>query len=330
MATDPQLPVGFQAQVFATEKSGTTTVATTIIWSSETPDVASIDQNGVLTALAPGAATFRATATDGTTATYSLTMRVGVASTTAKYGHNTEFGEPTDDDPSDDFIVRHPEYTASYNPVRGEPNWVAYAIDPTDFGSEDRCDCFTFDPDLPASFTHYTTAEYTGSSTSLGWSISRGHLTRSFDRTAASLDNARVFYFSNIVPQSADLNSGPWSVEEMFLGDMARTGGKEVYVYAGPAGNKGTLKNEGIVVIPESTWKVAVIMDAGKGLADVTSAADIEVIAVDMPNLPGIKAADWHQYLTSVDAIEELTGYDLLADLPDDIETAVEAQVWQP
>jgi len=99
-------------------------------------------------------------------------------------------------------------------------------------------------------------------------------------------------------------------------------------VIAGVAGNTGTLKKLGHVVIPESTWKVAVIMPHGKGLADVMTPQDLTVIAVNMPNVDGIKTVDWHMYLTSVDAIEALTGYDFLAELPDDVETVVEAEVW--
>ena len=331
LATDPPLPVGFQDQLFATLRDGTgTPVVTTFTWSSETPAVADIDQNGVMTAVSEGTATFRATAAEGTTATFSLPTRVAVASTTALYAGNTEFGEPTDGDPSDDFIVRHDQYTASYNPNRGTPNWVSYDLDPTHFGPEDRCDCFTFDPALPAAFTHYTTADYTGAGAFHGFGIDRGHLARSFDRTSASLDNAFTFYFSNIVPQAADLNQGPWALLENFLGDLARFQNREVYIIAGVAGNKGTIKNEGKIVIPTSTWKVAVILPHDHGLADIHDVRDLEVIAVNMPNEPGVRDVPWETYETNVDAIEALSGYDLLAALPDDIERIVEANNHAP
>jgi DNA/RNA endonuclease G (NUC1) len=45
------------------------------------------------------------------------------------YPGNAEFGEPTDADASDDFIVHHEQFTASYNPTRGGPNWVSYDLD---------------------------------------------------------------------------------------------------------------------------------------------------------------------------------------------------------
>lgn len=329
--SDPALPVGFQAQIFATERDASNAVVTTTFaWSSDTPAIADIDQNGVITGLAEGTATFRATAADGTTATLGLPVRIAAASTTASYAGNTEFGEPADADPSDDFILRHLEYTASYNRNRGTPNWVSYDLDASAFGPEDRCNCFTFDPDLPASFPRYTTADYTGSGAIAGFGIDRGHLTRSFDRTSASLDNARTFLFSNVVPQASDLNQGPWAVLENDLGNLARFDNKEVYIVTGVAGDKGTLKNEGKIVIPASTWKVAVIMPRDHGLADIVDYRDLEVIAVNMPNEPGIRNVPWQDYQTTVDAIEALTGYDLLALLPDKVESIVEAGIKPP
>jgi DNA/RNA endonuclease G (NUC1) len=328
--TDPALPVGYEDQLFATLRSpSNVTIPTTITWLSETPAVASIDQAGVLHALSAGTAIVRATAADGTTATYSLPTHVAVASGVT-YPGNAEFGEPTDADPSDDFIVHHEQFTASYNPNRGGPNWVSYDLDAAHFGPEDRCDCFTMDPDLPASFPRITTDDYTGAGTAAGYGIDRGHMTRSFDRTTGSLDNARTYLFSNVVPQAADMNQGPWANLENDLGDLARLQGREVYIITGPAGNKGTLKGLGRVVIPTSTWKVAVILPHDQGLADIHDYRDLEVIAVNMPNEPGVRNVDWNTYRTTVDAIEALTGYDLLALLPDDVETAVESNTQPP
>ena len=332
LASDPALPVGFQDQLFATVRNSSgVVVVTTVTWSSDTPAIASIDQNGVMTALAAGSATFRATTADGlTTATFSLPTRVGVASTTAQYAGNAEFGEPADGNASDDFIVRHPQYTASYNQNRGTPNWVSYNLDATHFGPEDRCDCFTFDPALPAAFPRYTTADYTGAGDIAGFGIDRGHLARSFDRTSASLDNAFTFYFTNIVPQAADLNQGPWAIMENFLGDLARLQNKEVYVVTGVAGNAGTVKNEGKIIIPAATWKVAVVMPRDQGLANIDDLSDLEVIAAIMPNQPGIRNVNWETFKTTVDAVEALSGYNLLALLRDDIEAAVESGTRPP
>ena len=325
---DPALPVGFQDQLFVTVRDGGGNVLTgTITWSSDTPALASIDQDGVMTALGEGTAVLRATTAAGATATYALPTRVAVASLTAQYAGNAEFGEPADADASDDFLVRRAQYTTSFNRTRGTPNWVSYNLEATHFGAEDRCDCFTFDPALPASYPSYTTAAYTGSGTFHGYGIDRGHLARSFDRTSGSLDNAATFYFTNIIPQAADLNQGPWAVMETYLGDLARFQDREVYIIAGVAGSKGTLKNEGIVTIPASVWKVAVIMPRNQGLGSISSWQDLEVVAVIMPNDPGVRTVDWRTYLTTVDAVEALSGYDLLALLADQVEIA---RRWRP
>jgi hypothetical protein len=119
-------------------------------------------------------------------------------------------------------------------------------------------------------------------------------------------------------------------VLETELGDRARFQNKEVYIIAGVAGNQGTLKNEGKIAIPASTWKVAVIMDRDHGVADIHDYRDLEVIAVNMPNVPGIRNVPWQTYQTTVDAIEALTGYDLLARLPDKVENIVEAGIKPP
>lgn len=316
-SSNPPLPVGFEDQLFATEHDAHgKTVSTTITWSAVTPDVATVDADGVVHALSAGTATLRATAVDGTTGTYSLSTTTASASSTARYAGNTEFGEPTDADAGDDFIVTRPEYTLSYNRNRGEPNWVSYELDASDFGAQPRCDCFTADPDLPASFPHLTTADYTGSTAAAGYGIDRGHLVRSYDRTAGALDNATTYYLSNIVPQASDLNQGPWADLESYLGDLAQDQNKEVYVIAGATGDQGTLKGEGRIVIPTKVWKVAVIMARGEGLADAKTPSDVQIVAVIMPNQAGIRTVDWHTYETTVSAVESVSGYDLLSKLP--------------
>src|ERR1051325_2301614 len=49
-------------------------------------------------------------------------------------------------------------------------------------------------------------------------------------------------------------------------------------------------------------------------------------IAVIIPNVAGVDH-DWHNYLTTVDAVEALTGYDFFANVPDTVENAIEAGV---
>lgn len=331
VSSDPALPVGFEDQIFATLRSGSTNavLTTTFTWTSETPLIASVDANGVMRALSAGTAILRATAEDGTSTVYPLPTQVATASATANYAGNTEFGDPTDGDASDEVIIRRDQYTSSFSPARGIPNWVSYDLEATHFGAEDRCDCFTYDPELPQA-QRYTTADYTGAGTVAGYGIDRGHLARSFDRTSGSFDNATTFYFSNIIPQAADNNQGPWAQFENYLGDLARFSDREVYIIAGASGSKGTVKNEGKMTIPAVTWKVAVVMPRNAGLTSVNSWQDVQVVAVLMPNDAGIRNVAWQTYQVTVDAVEAASGFDVLSALRDDIEIAVESNTQPP
>ena len=321
LPSDPALPVGFEDQLFGTEHDGVTnaTITTTITWTSDTPGIATIDGDGVFHGVSQGTAILRATATDGTTATISLPVVTNTFSATADWSGNLEFGIPTDANPEDDFIITHDQFTSSYSLARDIPNWVSAKLDASHYGTgSDRCDCFTFDPAVPSNL-YYTTNAWTG----VGSTWNRGHLLRSADVESSAGDNSIAYYFSNIAPQSAEMNQGPWAVEENFIGDMARTGGKDVYEIMGVSGSVGTLKNEGRVTIPAYFWKVAVIVPHGRKLADIHSPADLQVISVIMPNIAGVNA-DWTTYKTTVHAVEQLSGYNLLDKLPDDIEAAVE------
>jgi hypothetical protein len=71
-------------------------------------------------------------------------------------------------------------------------------------------------------------------------------------------------------------------------------------------------------------------MPRDQGLANVHDYRDLEVIAVIMPNDPGVRNVDWHTYQTTVDAVEALSGYDLLKLLPDNVERAVESNTKPP
>jgi DNA/RNA endonuclease G (NUC1) len=207
---------------------------------------------------------------------------------------------------------------------------VSWNLDASDFGAAPRCNCFSPDPTLPADVYHVVDLDYRNGG------YDRGHMTQSESRTDTDQENAATFILSNILPQAAENNQGPWSQFENYLNDIARSG-KEVYVVAGGiyAASPATLKGEGKVAIPDYTWKVAVITDARATKAgDIHSTAALQVIAVKMPNLTsgggatsavGIRNVPWQTYQTTVDAIEAATGYDLLSALPDDIEPIVES-----
>ncbi|GAB1342257.1 DNA/RNA non-specific endonuclease [Gemmatimonas sp.] len=329
--SDPALPVGFQDQIFATVRVDGVVTPTTITWTSDTPAIATIDANGVVTGTGAGTAILRATTAEGKSDIYTLAIGLALPWAQNTYAGNEAFGRPSDGNAADEIILDRMEYTTSFSPTRGIPNWVSYNLEAKHIGEFDRCDCFTFDPELKgAGLAGYTTADYTGAGAVAGYGIDRGHLVRSFDRTAGALDNAHTFYFSNIIPQTADNNQGPWAALENALGDSARVGGREVYIIAGASGSIGTVKNEGKITIPSHVWKVAVIMPKDEGLAAFTTPGAATVLAVVMPNIPGIRNTAWTTYETTVDSVEALSGFDVLSLLNDQVEIAVESKTSAP
>jgi DNA/RNA endonuclease G (NUC1) len=310
-----------QLTAIVKDSAGQSTTAT-LTWTSTNPAIATVSGSGLVTAQAAGLAQIIVAAGAGIADTARIRVDTSATSSgVAIYLNHLEFGRPTDADTTDEVLVRHPEYVLSYSPRRGGPTWVAWDLNATHFGGAARCNCFAADPLLPDSLYHVVTSDYTGSG------YSRGHMVMSAERTASAADNAHAFYMTNILPQYQDLNGGPWELFENYSNDLAQAQNNEVYVISGgvwPA-SPATLNNAGRVQIPTYTWKILVIVPRGTGLAGVHSTADLQVVAVMMPNVTGIQTQPWEPYRTTVDAIEAATGYDFLAALPDSIESVVEA-----
>jgi endonuclease G, mitochondrial len=240
----------------------------------------------------------------------------------ALYRSHVAFGTPSDGNPANDFVVHRRTHSISHNCAQGGPNWVSWNLNKTHFGDAARSSSFTADTGLPSGCYRVVNSDYTGSG------YDRGHMVRSEERTWSSDDNKATFVMTNILPQRHDMNGGPWLKFETYLQDLAQNQNKDIYVIAGGRGNAGTLNGAGKVVIPTHTWKIAVVMPYGQGLAQATSNASIQVIAVMMPNSTGIIGQPWTAYKTTVDNIEYYTKYNFLDKLPDAVETYWEARVF--
>jgi DNA/RNA endonuclease G (NUC1) len=344
-SSSSSFPPGFQTQLFATARvaSGGTIVAANFTFEALDPTIATValvQNTGIITGVSASATKPRIKITavpvgGGTPyefTTTPVTIETPVASPPTTYSNNIEFGFPSAATPVNlnDLLIARPQYTLSYNASRGTPNWVSYELDSRQIVSgQDRCNCFTADPLLPAS-KQILTSDYTNGG------FDRGHMTRSADRTTANVDNASTFYLTNVVPQQGDLNQGVWAQFENALADSATKSGRAVYIITGPIYSPSHslvfLKNEGKVAVPDSTWKIALIGPRTGGVPFTVGAiqswddvAGLTVLAVNMPNVSGVRGDPWQKYLTTVDRIELSTGLDVLSLLPIAFQTAVEA-----
>jgi DNA/RNA endonuclease G (NUC1) len=228
-------------------------------------------------------------------------------------------------DQPNNYLMEKPEFSLSYNRDLGRPNWVSWHLSDEWIGSLIRVDTFRADPAVPPEWYRVQSFDFAGSG------FDRGHMTPNADRDkeTSSPINQATFLMSNMVAQAPDNNQGPWAEFESYLRTLLPA--NEVYIVAGAYGSGGTGSNgaattlaNGHVTVPASTWKVGLVLPKGDDDILRVSCAT-RTIAVIMPNTQGIRNDPWENYLTNVDSVEALTGYDLLSNLPEAIQTCVEA-----
>ncbi|MBE9138125.1 DNA/RNA non-specific endonuclease [Nodosilinea sp. LEGE 07088] len=218
--------------------------------------------------------------------------------------------------PNNYLIQRH-QYALSYNRDRNGLNWASWEVDAAWLGQVNRQNDFRPDGALPRGFYQVTPNDYRGSG------YDRGHVVPSGDRTRTIGDNSATFLMTNIIPQAAANNRGPWRELEEYTRDLVYQYDHSLHVLAGAYGTQGSVGNRAIAV-PSRLWKIIVVYDR---LADggLGIGSDTKVIAVDMPNSDQIDP-DWRRYQTSVQRLEIATGYRFMDNLPLELQTALKAQ----
>ncbi|HEX6162128.1 MAG TPA: DNA/RNA non-specific endonuclease, partial [Vicinamibacterales bacterium] len=267
--------------------------------------------------------------------TWSFTVASGTPPPYAPDVH-LAFGNPTDAvadlSAPQNYLMSKPEFALSYNRDLGRANWVSWHLSPEWYGSLSRVDTFRADPAIPDDPAWYRVQGFDFS----GSGFDRGHMVPNADRdkeTSVPINQA-TYLMTNMLAQAPGNNQGPWADLEAYLRTVSDAG-NELYIVAGPDGVGGTGSQGGVtntianghVTVPGSTWKVALVLPraAGDDVARVSCAT--RTIAVIMPNVDNIREIDWQMYLTSVDAVESLTGYDFFENLPDAVEYCVEAGI---
>ena len=226
--------------------------------------------------------------------------------------------------PDNYLLYRKGIHAIGYNRHDAKPNWVSWHLDDSNRGTADRQDDFRPDSLLPAGWYRVLATDYSGSG------FDRGHNCPSADRTNSVRANSLTFLMSNMMPQAPNNNQKTWADLENYTRKFLP--GYEAYIIAGSYGVGGTgsagymeVVPSGKVVVPKRTWKVIVLLPVGDNdLLRVN--ASTRIIAVDMPNDNSL-STDWGSYRTSVRAIENATGYNLLSALPAAVQDAVETKV---
>ncbi|HMS38882.1 MAG TPA: DNA/RNA non-specific endonuclease [Pyrinomonadaceae bacterium] len=207
-------------------------------------------------------------------------------------------------------------YSLSYNRSTATPRWVAWRLDSSWVGTTPRQDDYRPDPALPAGWYQVQDNDYSGSG------YDRGHMCPSGDRTNSVPNNSATFLMTNFVPQLSANNQGPWEELESYCRTLAAQG-NEIYIITGPVGNIGTIA-QGRVVVPQYTWKVVLVLPNGTNdLSRINRGT--RAFGQIVPNFPPLNInAPWRQFRVTVDAVENLTGYNFFSEVPINTQAIIE------
>lgn len=209
------------------------------------------------------------------------------------------------------YLLQRPVQALDYSDNLGQPVWAAWDLTAEDVGTAPRNTSYYQDTNLPPNFNRLTTSDYNGVGTIL---FNRGHLCPSEDRTDTTNDNRMVFFMSNIMPQSAANNAGPWEKFEIYCRNMLTT--NELLIQCGPSGFGAAKLPSGQAYIPSNSWKVVVCVPLGSGTALSRITPQARVIAISIPNWTNGLSTNWQSYVTTPKQIERDTGLTFFTALP--------------
>ncbi len=213
-------------------------------------------------------------------------------------------------------------YTAYYDTDTYSSLWVAYPLARGHSGSLSRPGGWYFAPGISES----DQVDLTGSSYNDGYS--RGHQIPNGDRNGNSGMQKQTFYVINSVPQIQNgFNGGVWNALENSI-RSAVPSNDSLYVATGPvyrtAGGSETIEytsaKDDSKRLPVANYFFKVVLKVKRSGGKVTDAK-----AVGFWFEHKVYSGNgFESYAVSVDEIEEKTGYDFFANLPDDMEAGAE------
>lgn len=223
------------------------------------------------------------------------------------------YGCPSGTAATNDLIIRD-IYALSSNDTTKIADWVAYKLDiETITGDVNTTRNWKADPWLEDNET-LEPDDYNGANAAL--KTDRGHQAplASFKGTKCWADTN---YLSNISPQKANLNQGPWMILEGKVRDLVEAK-DAVYVMTGPLYEREMPSLPGADEthkIPSGYWKIIVL--PAKNINEIKTASFI--FNQDTPRSDKVVS-----HLSTIDEIERRSGLDFLWELPDKVEEKIE------
>ena len=215
-------------------------------------------------------------------------------------------------------------YTAYYDKSTYTSRWTAYPLQSKHLGSGSLNQWY-FNPAVGQEYqVDLTSSSYVGDT------YSRGHLIPNASRNGKSEMQKQTYYVTNSVPQVQNkFNSGMWSTLEGALQTIAR-GGETLYIVTGVAFQKvGESKSVSYIKASDDTKNIPIPNYFYKIVLKVTTNSSGTVTSASTIGFwfenKAYSDSAYASHTVSVDQVEQWTGFDFFANLPDSIEASAES-----
>lgn len=219
---------------------------------------------------------------------------------------NIGFGEPKTSESVQKLV--NVGYTVGYSAKTRTPLWVSYRLFATNDAAPAREDKFATDPRVanPVKDTDYEGSGY-----------DRGHMAPSspIGKRYGKAAQDATFKMTNMVPQLPGLNQRGWEALERVISTDWAQNFKELWVISGPIFGGPCKELLTDVRVPNECYMIIAYRDASN---------KVKALGVVMPQRR-INEEQLSLFVRPIDEIEQATGIDFLANLPDNVENAIEA-----
>ena len=221
------------------------------------------------------------------------------------------------------YVSGELNYTAYYDKSTFTSMWTAYPLESKHIGSGDKSSWY-FNTELDTTYqVDLRESSYANST------YSRGHLIPNASRNGISEMQKQTYYVTNSVPQVQNsFKNVIWSAREGALQTIAKNGTK-LYIVTGVAFKKGD-ESESVsyikakddtknIPIPNYFYKLVLKVTTNNS-GSVTSATTCGFWFENK----AYSNNTYTEHTVSVDQVEEWTGFNFFANLPDSIEQTAE------
>lgn len=213
-------------------------------------------------------------------------------------------------------------YTSYFDADKHAPLWVAFPMHASVYdGSSTTSDAWMGDP----AFSSLSGWEQSGLDNASTVGYSRGHFVAKSYRKLSTDAYQQTFYYTNQAPQWQEgFNKGVWStMEQKILAASPSTGSDTLYVVVGVL-YEGTTKTfpSGNLNVPIPSHFYCCVMKCSFSGGSMTTASGEAFIYTNESHAD--ETYNSSGFVTTIDAIEQRSGFDFFANVPSSIQAAAE------